>query len=282
LAKKLLVPHPRKKSKYTRGWAWTLLLIFLIAATYPLVKMSGSLLVHSDEFDHVDWVIVLEGQTAELERNDAVAALVKEGKVDSVLVAGRRILRTQNMADFYIEDLKELGVDPNILIPYHHDDASTLEEAKSIIPYFKKREIDTVLIITAGFATARAHKIFNTLANGQPVFIAFDIGDSYFKPDTWINHREAREIWLKEMTKNLYTKWELLFEPELELLPYKSYEFKADSHQTKSKFRLSVTSDYSSSSSAETDTTSSELESQKTTVDTVQTKLSKPISDSLK
>ena len=186
--------------------------VLCILLFYVLVSYSGHWLVRDDSFEHVNWVVVLEGQSGDLERSDYAAKLVREGKADSVLILGRRVFRDKNNADFYAEDMEEVGgVDPSRIYIYRHDDPSTIEEAVSVIPWFKRRAPkDTVLLLTAAPATRRAAFLFNTLSGGHPAFITVDLHDWRYNAKTWIFEREARKNWLREWAAILNAKWDLL------------------------------------------------------------------------
>ncbi|MCR5027875.1 MAG: YdcF family protein [Fibrobacter sp.] len=186
--------------------------VLLILLFYVLISYSGHWLVKDDSFDHVNWVVVLDGQSGDLERSDYAARLVREGMADSVLILGRRVFRDKNNADFYAEDMEEVGgVDPSRIYIYRHDDPSTIEEAVSVIPWFKRRAPkDTVLLLTAAPATRRAALLFNTLSGGHPTFITVDLHDWRYNAKTWIFEREARKNWLREWAAILNAKWDLL------------------------------------------------------------------------
>ena len=186
--------------------------VLCILLFYVLVSYSGHWLVRDDSFEHVNWVVVLDGQSGDLERSDYAAKLVREGKADSVLILGRRVFRDKNNADFDAEDMEEVGgVDPSRIYIYRHDDPSTIEEAVSVIPWFKRRAPkDTVLLLTAAPATRRAAFLFNTLSGGHPAFITVDLHDWRYNAKTWIFEREARKNWLREWAAILNAKWDLL------------------------------------------------------------------------
>lgn len=193
--------------------------VLLILLFYVLISYSGHWLVKDNSFDHVNWVVVLDGQSGDLERSDYAARLVREGMADSVLILGRRVFRDKNNADFYAEDMEEVGgVDPSRIYIYRHDDPSTIEEAVSVIPWFKRRAPkDTVLLLTAAPATRRAALLFNTLSGGHPTFITVDLHDWRYNAKTWIFEREARKNWLREWAAILNAKWDLLGVDTLEV-----------------------------------------------------------------
>lgn len=173
--------------------------ILLVAAFYLVMTRSGHWLVDNDEFQHVKWAVVLDGQSADMERTDFAANLMVEGKIDSVVILGRRILRNRNNAEFYIEDFLQQGdFDENAIFIAPHDDPSTIGEACTILPWLLHRKADTVLLITSAYATHRVKRIFSRLSSEPVVFLTVDIRDKEYKPEIWYANRESRKNWLRE------------------------------------------------------------------------------------
>ncbi|MCQ2097299.1 MAG: YdcF family protein [Fibrobacter sp.] len=173
--------------------------IALVILFYVVMTYSGRWLVNDDEFGHVKWALVLDGQSADMERTDYIASLMTEGKVDSVLILGRRCLRNRNNAEFYVEDFMQQGsFDSSTVFIAAHDDPSTIGEAYTVIPWLKARNADTVLLVTSASATHRVKNIFSTLAGESPVFITADIHHYQYNPDSWYTNRESRKSWLRE------------------------------------------------------------------------------------
>ena len=189
----------RKGNKKLWGTA-AAIIVCCMAVLYIAVTKSGKWLVVDDEFEHATWAVILDGQSANMERNDYVADLIHQGKVDSVLILGRRVYRDRSNVDFYSEDFMRLGkFDPATIFLVRHDDPSTLSEACTVIPWLKKHKADTVLIVTAAPATRRAKKIFETLSGENPVYITADIGyHQQYIADAWLFNRESRKNWLRE------------------------------------------------------------------------------------
>ena len=201
--------NDRKKKNFSVGIA--LLILFVIAVlTYAIFEKSGHWLVQNDEVDHVKWVAVLDGQTADLERSDYAANLVKEGKADSVLLLGRRVYRERSNSEFYAEDFMKLGAfDSNAVFLVPHNDPSTISEAYSIIPWLKKHNIDTVLLLTDAASTYRVKRIFQKLSGNSPVYVTKDIHHVTYNPNCWYSNRESRKTWLRS--------WAALFASYLDL-----------------------------------------------------------------
>ena len=188
-----------KKASKKILWFAVALIILMVLCFYVVMTCSGRWLVQQDDFAHVKWVAVLDGQGADMERTDMAAKLLREHKVDSVLILGRRAFKNHYNAEYYAEDFMRQGhFDSSRVFTVKHDDASTLEEARTIIPWFKKRNADTVLLITSTAATRRAARIFNTLAGDKPHFIVCSGLTDIFVPESWYTNRESKKIWAKE------------------------------------------------------------------------------------
>ena len=186
------------------------IIILAVIALYVVFTKSGQWLVN-DEFKHVKWVVILDGQSADMERNDFAAELVAQGKADSVLIMGRRVLRDRSNADFYSDDfLRHSSIDSAALFLAPHDDPSTISEAYTIIPWLKNRKADTVLLLTTAAATNRVSNLFKTLAGESPVFLTTDIHHYLYDANTWYINRESRKNWLREWAALLYSKFELI------------------------------------------------------------------------
>ena len=188
----------KKASKKIFGIAIAIA-VFVVLCFYLIMTCSGKWLIQQDDFKHVKWVAVLDGQGSGMERTDMAARLLQEHKVDSVLILGRRTFRSHYNAEYYAEDFMRQGnFDSSRVFTVKHDDASSLEEARTIIPWFKKRNADTVLLITSIAATRRVARIFNVLAGGKPHFIVSSGITDIFVPESWFSNRESKKIWAKE------------------------------------------------------------------------------------
>lgn len=192
--------------------ATALVAVSAVIAFYLIMTQSGHWLVDDDEFDHVDWVVVLDGQTADMERTDYAAEMMASGKADSALILGRRILRNRSNAEFYLDDFMKLGnFDSNAVFIARHDDPSTIGEAYTIIPWLKKHNADTVLLLTGAASTYRVKNIFKTLSGDRPVYVTKDVHHYQYNADSWYTSRESRKEWLRG--------WAALFVSFIDLLP---------------------------------------------------------------
>lgn len=185
--------------------------VLMVIVFYMIMTHSGHWLVDDDEFEHVKWAVVLDGQSADMERIDLAADLVASGKVDSVLILGRRILRTRSNAEFYLEDFLRLGqFDSNAVFIARHDDPSSIGEAFTIVPWLKKHNADTVLLITGAAATHRVKRIFQTLSGDSPIYLTTDVHHYQYNADSWYSSRESRKEWLRNWLSLAASYFDLL------------------------------------------------------------------------
>lgn len=184
--------------------------VLVVACAYIAIAKSGHWLIENNEFTHAKWAVILDGQSADLERNAFAADLLKEGKVDSVVILGRRVYIDKSNAEYYAEDLMSRGsFDSHAIFLCRHDDPSSIAEARTIIPWLKSRKADTVVLITASSASRRVGRIFRKLAGDSPVFLTVDINYHSYHPDSWLFHRESRKLWLHEWLAYANSKLDL-------------------------------------------------------------------------
>ena len=172
--------------------------VIFVIAFYLMMTRSGHWLVQDDEFGHADWIVILDGQSADMERNDFAAELFANGRADSVLILGRRIFRNKFNTEFYLDDFMRQGnFDSNTVFIARHDDPSSISEAYTVIPWLKKHHADTVLLITGASSSYRVKNIFKTLSGESPVYLTKDIHHYFYNADSWFTNRESIKEWIR-------------------------------------------------------------------------------------
>jgi uncharacterized SAM-binding protein YcdF (DUF218 family) len=190
------------------AWVYFFLLVFLFCAADFLWK-SGDFLVRPDPpVEHVRWAAILAGEGRDMERSEAAANLFQEGRFDSLILSGPRIFKTHHESEFSEEFLLSKGIPRNRLFQLPNESTSTREEADFLIRQARLLGVDTLLIITSNFHTARAKRIYRKLAGGYPVVRVYASETSYFDPKAWWASRLARETWLIEWIKTANSAWE--------------------------------------------------------------------------
>ena len=230
----------QKKKNFSVGIALLILLVIAVL-TYAIFEKSGHWLVQDDEIEHVKWVAVLDGQSADLERSDYAANLVKEGKADSVLLLGRRVYRERSNSEFYAEDFMKLGAfDSNAVFLVPHNDPSTISEAFSLIPWLKKHNADTVLLLTGASSTYRVKRIFQKLSGNSPVYVTKDIHHYTYNPNCWYSNRESRKDWLRSWAALFASYFDLFNTDTLKAVDSSYYKPIRSYAEYKREFRSNV------------------------------------------
>lgn len=188
----------KQKKGHKKLYAVAIIAIVLVALVYVTIEQSGKWLVQDDNVNHVNWIVVLDGQSADLERSDFAAQMLKQGKADSVLILGRRIMRDKSNAEFYLQDFLQIGdFDSSKIFIARHDDPSTISEAFTIIPWLKQHKADSVLLLTSAASTYRVKRIFTKLSGAYPIYFTKDINNYRYNAKSWYTNRESRKEWLR-------------------------------------------------------------------------------------
>ena len=137
--------------------------------------------------------------------------MLKQKKVDTLVLSGTRTYINRYNSEFYIEQAISKGAEPRRLKEIRHDAWSTMQEAQITTSYFRGVGADTVLIITSPFHTRRAKEIFNYVAEGKPYYQVVGVIDPLYHPENWIYDRSSASIWFIEWTKTLFAWGEQLF-----------------------------------------------------------------------
>ena len=191
------------------AWIYFALLLLLLCLSAFLWK-SGELLVHADPPGRVRWAAVLSGEGRDMELSESAWGLYQEGLFDSLILMGPRVFKSRYASEFAAGHLETRGFPGDHLFQLRNEALSTLEEAAILIPQARLLGADTLLIITAGFRSARTARIYRKLAGGYPVIRVYAAEAFAFDPRAWWSFGESREIWLIEWISTLRTGWRLL------------------------------------------------------------------------
>jgi hypothetical protein len=132
------------------------------------------------------------------------------------LVSGCRIFKDKYASAYTADYLAGQGYPRSLLFEFPQDAYSTVEEAGLLIQEFRSLGLDTVLVVTVNFHTARTRRIFNALAQGDPVIQVHAAPFAFYDPDAFWITREGLKAWVLEWAKTALTAWELLFIEPLE------------------------------------------------------------------
>jgi uncharacterized SAM-binding protein YcdF (DUF218 family) len=165
----------------------------------------GKALVHDDGAAKADIAVVLAGDYWG-HRLTKAAELVRQGYVPQVLVSGPPGFYGVNEADAAIQYAIGKGYPAGWFIPLRHTALSTREEAVVVLDALKQRNIQSFLLVTSNYHTARARRIYlkaEHLRGGGPDMRVVASGDQFFTAGDWWRNREGQKTVFMEWTKTL-------------------------------------------------------------------------------
>ena len=199
-----------EKKKFRLNYTLLVLVILFLLGISFVVK-SGTILITGDEIEHSTWAVLLAGDEREMNRVDGAQQLLSDQTIDFLVISSQPIFKTQSAGQIKKEYLVNQGIDSARILVLENEAYSTIAEAKSIIPFFHSKNIDSVLIITSNYHTTRSKYIFNSLSGGKTFFSSMPLTDSAFDPNSWVMHRASAKTWLMEWMKLIFSQFELWF-----------------------------------------------------------------------
>ncbi len=216
---------PQRQAKPGLLRHWTLWVWFAVALVFCVggvcLWKSGRWLIHEDKFDKAGWGVVLAGESRDCERSDAAIAMFHAGKLDTLIISACRAFKTRYNSEFMVDYYVQQGVPRDRIFEFRQDAYSTQEEARLLIRQFRLQNLDTVVIVTTSFHTARTRRIFRKLAGGYPVVLVAAAEYNVYDPNAFWSNRESLKLWFNEWIKTLFTAIELArAEPETDKSQY--------------------------------------------------------------
>jgi vancomycin permeability regulator SanA len=204
-------PQRQAKASLLRHWTlwvWFAVALVLCVAGVCLWK-SGHWLIHEDKFEKAGWGVVLAGESRDCERSDAAIGMFHAGKLDTLVISACRAFKTRYNSEFMVDYYVQQGVPRDRIFEFRQDAYSTQEEARLLIRQFRLQNLDTVVIVTTSFHTARTRRIFRKLAGGYPVVLVAAAEYNVYDPNAFWSNRESLKLWFDEWMKTLFTAYEL-------------------------------------------------------------------------
>lgn len=130
------------------------------------------------------------------------ARLVREGFVEKVLLSNTAGCYEHEEADMAMDFAARRGIPRDIFIKTAHKSKSTEEEARTIVPFLRRMNVRTFLLITSDYHTRRAGRIFSPYLNGLQMR-AIAAPDPDFHPEQWWKTRESQKVFFLEWSKTV-------------------------------------------------------------------------------
>ena len=166
-----------------------------------ILTTLGSYLVDAAPPEKADIAVVLAGDPFG-HRILTAAELAKKGYVPVVLVSGPGGEYDLHECDLAIPFAVKRGYPATYFAHFEHDARSTAEEAASIVPELRRRNVHKMLLVTSNFHTRRAGALFRRAAPDITV-IAVAAPDENFTRDGWWHSREGEKTFLTEWEKTV-------------------------------------------------------------------------------
>jgi uncharacterized SAM-binding protein YcdF (DUF218 family) len=156
------------------------------------------------------YALVLAGQSSLMVRSDEALRLLRLARVEQLVLSSPQYSRGHFIAESVCEDYKKQGLDrKGSVLMLEHFATSTFQEAKDVIPFFVKQNVDTVLLVTNAFHASRAKYVFNSLSKGKPYFLVVAFDDPEYVDGAWTRDRGTVKMTVLESIKWVLSFWEV-------------------------------------------------------------------------
>lgn len=203
----------------SRRWVIAAVIVLLLAgvayvAHVPLLTGVGRLLVHQDQLQPSDALLVLAGGVfdREIEAAELYAAglapqvlMTREPDPDAFTTLRARNVRVESSLDLRRRVLIELGVPADRITVLPEVVAATVHEAQVARRWAEQSAAGSLIVVTSSFHTARSRFIFRDTFEGLDVTLRFAAArTSDFQPETWWRRRNTLREGIFELQRTLF------------------------------------------------------------------------------
>ncbi|WP_163537517.1 YdcF family protein [Gracilibacillus sp. YIM 98692] len=186
-----------------KKWLFYSLPLFLLLIGFIVLINLHKFLVLEQQPKKADAILVLSGGKGD--REAEAAKLYHEGWSDTIIVTGALVGWETYTSEIMTEHLIELDVPKDAIYSYK-EVTSTREEAELSIPLLRELDVNTLILVTNKYHSARATWIFQkTLKEKNIEVISVPVRDDVYDQNWWKNH-ETRKHGASEVLKFI---WEL-------------------------------------------------------------------------
>lgn len=181
--------------------AAAVLLILLLLTHSIWLPWPARWLVQADEPSPSDAILVLAGDFFG-DRILHASSIAGTSSAPRLYVSGPTIMYGRNEADLAIDYASSQGYPRQQFVPLYIRAGSTSEEAAQIGPELRRRGVRRLLIVTSGFHTRRAGRIWRAAEPGLEIrMIAAPFRE--FHTEDWWKRRQDRKTVLLEWEKTV-------------------------------------------------------------------------------
>jgi uncharacterized SAM-binding protein YcdF (DUF218 family) len=184
------------------GISAAILVIVLLTSTFWLSAL-GRALVLDEAPIRADAILVLAGDSKG-ERILRACELARQGFAPVILVSGPVRVYGINEADLAIRYGLNSGCGAGWLRPVYMQARSTAEEAREFERWLGSHpEIQTVLLVTSTYHSARAARVFRSELGSRLRITSVPAPDRDFNAETWWKQREGQKTVFFELAKTV-------------------------------------------------------------------------------
>jgi hypothetical protein len=202
-----LVPSHRIHVEVAPKWRWRLVVIAIVLGWIGLCLWRASAPgAFAPAPRHARYGFVLDGQSPDGERVLEGARMLRDKRIDTLIVSGVHIGGGVYYSMIWTRMLALDSIEKGRVLEMRSACTSTMDEAVMMHAFFRERKIDTAVVITSGFHVWRAASIFEKVSRGDMVWAFQPAPDSRW--DAGWTDREGFKSKLMEWTKR--ASWVLL------------------------------------------------------------------------
>ena len=185
--------------------AGLLAILFLTRALW--LSAMGYALIHDEGPAKADIAVVLAGDSYG-HRIVKAGELVRAGYIPLVLVSGPPGFYGHHESDLAIPFAVRQGFPASWFVALPNEGLSTKTEGLAVLQELRRRNVNSFLLVTSDYHTARARRIYlaeERALGGGPALRAVACPDEFFRPDSWWRTREGQKIAFMEWSKTVAT-----------------------------------------------------------------------------
>lgn len=171
--------------------------------------------------ERVRWGFVLDGQSPDGNRVAAGLRLLRAGRIDTLAVSGVPIAGGVYTSMIWV---RQAPLDPGVLgkvFEMRSGSSSTMDEARVMDDFFRRRGIDSALVVTSDFHVWRAASIFEKVSDGGIAWFFHGAPDSRWNGLAGDRERFKSRLmeWTKRASWSLWERWKPV-DPEDPIRPH--------------------------------------------------------------
>lgn len=158
---------------------------------------------------HLRYGFVLDGQSPDGNRVAAGLGLLREGRIDTLVVSGIPIAGGVFTSMVWVRQAPLGAADRAKIFEMRSECSATMDEARMMDGFFRERGVDSALVVTSDYHVWRAASIFERVSGGGVVWFFHGAPDSRWNGLAGARERfKARLMeWTKRATWTLWERW---------------------------------------------------------------------------